>query len=59
MAPVGNPSTPILTDLDYSTVTGQTRLDVGDVVTDGSNKYQLIPADTGIAGWQSATLYMH
>ena len=37
-------------DLDYSTVTGQTRLDVGDVVTDGSNKYQLISADTGIAG---------
>ena len=37
-------------DLDYSTVTGQTRLDVGDVVTNGSDKYQLISADTGVTG---------
>ena len=37
-------------DLDYSTVTGQTRLDVGSVVTDGADKYQLLTADTGISG---------
>ena len=45
-------------DLDYSTVTGQTRLDVGDVVTDGSistSSFQRIPV---FRDWQSATLCM-